>query len=76
MSFAIALYVAAAAAQPGLVEEARPQLSGAQVAEARITVEIVRAAVLRDGVIVFNDGKQGPRTQELRREGRVTYEFE
>lgn len=76
MSLAIALYFAAAAAQPGLAEAAEPQLRGAQVADARIAVQIMRAAVLRDGVIVFNDGKQGPRTQELRREGRVTYEFE
>ena len=76
MSLAIALYLAAAAAQPSFAKAAEPQLQGAEVAEARIAVQIMRAAVLRDGIIVFNDGKQGPRTQELRREGRVTYEFE
>ena len=76
MSLAIALYLAATAAQPAVVEVTEPQLRGAQVADARIAVQIMRAAVLRDGVIVFNDGKQGPRAQELRREGRVTYEFE
>ena len=74
MSFTIALYLAAAAAQPGLTEAA--ELRGAQVASARVAVRIMRTAVLRDGVVVFGDGKEGPRTQQVRREGRVTYEFE
>ena len=76
MSFAIALYLAAAAAQPGLAEADGRQLQGAQVDRGRIAVQIMRTAVLRDGVVMFSDGKQGPRTQQVRREGRVTYEFE
>ena len=69
MSFTIALYLAAAAAPSGLTEAAELQQRGAQVASARV-------AVLRDGVVVFGDGKEGPRTQQVRREGRVTHEFE
>ena len=76
MSFTIALYIAAAAAPSGLTEAAELQQRGAQVASARVAVRIMRTAVLRDGVVVFGDGKEGPRTQQVRREGRVTYEFE
>jgi len=76
MSLAIALYLAAAASPIGHVPAAGPQPRGAQVADARIAVQVMRTAVLRDGAILFSDGEEGPRTQQLRREGCITYEFE
>ena len=73
MSFAAALLVAAAvAAQPAPPEAGQ----GAQVESARIAVEILRPAVLRDGVLVSAEGDEAPRTQTLRRDGRISYEFE
>jgi hypothetical protein len=36
----------------------------------------LRTAVLREGRVVFSDGREGPRTQQVRQKGRVTYEFE
>ena len=75
MSLAIALYLAAAVARPLPAEPAEQRLGGAQ-ADARIAVQILRTAALRDGRIVFSDGEEGPRTQQVRRKGRVTYEFE
>jgi len=73
MSFAAALYLAAAVAAP---QPAEQRLGRAEVAEARVAVQILRTAVLREGRVVFSDGREGPRTQQVRREGRVTYEFE
>ncbi|MGV3555703.1 MAG: hypothetical protein ACO1OD_10645 [Croceibacterium sp.] len=75
MNLAIALYLAAAVAPPMPVPVAEQRLGGAQ-ADARVAVEILRTAVLRDGRIVFSDGREGPRTQQVRRDGRITYEFE
>ena len=75
MNLAIALYLAAAVAPPMPVQVAEQRLGGAQ-ADARVAVEILRTAVLRDGRIVFSDGREGPRTQQVRRDGRITYEFE
>ena len=72
MSLAIALYLAAAALP---AEPAEQRLAGAE-ADARIAVQILRTAALRDGRIVFSDGEEGPRTQQVRRDGRITYEFE
>jgi hypothetical protein len=73
MYLAAALYLAAAVAAPQPVKH---RLGGAEVADARIAVQILRTAVLRDGRVVFSDGREGPRTQQVRREGRITYEFE
>jgi hypothetical protein len=73
MSLAAALYLAAVVAAP---QPAQHRLGGAEVADARIAVQILRTAVLRDGRVVFSDGREGPRTQQVRREGRITYEFE
>jgi type II secretory pathway pseudopilin PulG len=75
MNLAIALYLAAAVAPPMPAQVAEQRLGGAQ-ADARVAVEILRTAVLRDGRIVFSDGREGPRTQQVRRDGRITYEFE
>jgi len=75
MNLAIALYLAAAVARPLPAEPAEQQFGGAQ-ADARVAVQILRTAVLRDGRVVFSDGKEGPRTQQVRRAGRVTHEFE
>jgi hypothetical protein len=75
MNLAIALYLAAVVAPPMPVQVAEQRLGGAQ-ADARVAVEILRTAVLRDGRIVFSDGREGPRTQQVRRDGRITYEFE
>ena len=73
MSLSAALYLAAVVAAPQPVKH---RLGGAEVADARIAVRILRTAVLRDGRVVFSDGREGPRTQQVRREGRITYEFE
>jgi hypothetical protein len=75
MNLAIALYLAAAVAGPPPAE-GPVQRFGEAEADARIAVQILRTAVLREGRVVFSDGQEGPRTQQVRREGRVTYEFE
>lgn len=75
MSLAIALYLAAAVAPPLPASPAEQRLGGAE-ADARIAVQILRTAVLREGGVVFSDGQEGPRTQQVRRDGRITYEFE
>jgi len=76
MSLAIVLYLAAAAAPALPTDTAEHRLSGARTADARVTVQILRTAVLREDGVVFSDGEEGPRTQQVRREGRITYEFE
>lgn len=75
MKLALAFYIAAAVAGPVPAERAGHRLGGAE-ADARIAVHILRAAVLREGRVVFSDGQEGPRTQRVRRANRVTHEFE
>jgi len=48
---------------------------GAQVDTARVSVMILRPAVLKGGSLILNPGNATPR-QRQSREGRVTYEFE
>lgn len=77
MSFAASLLLAAAAAaSPAPAGDGGGRGEGVQVATARVAVQIMRPAVLRDGAIASTDTDQTPRTQTLRSENRVTYEFE
>jgi hypothetical protein len=80
MSLAALLFAAAAAAQTvpsdtgAEANDGRGQ--GAQVESARVTARILRPAVLKDGSIAATDRGNAARPQMLRREGRITYEFE
>ena len=80
MSLAILLFAAAAAAQSVPAgtgaETSGGRGQGAQVESARVTAQILRPAVLKDGAIAATDRGEAPRPQMLRREGRITYEFE
>lgn len=77
MSIAASLFLAAAvAAAPAPAEAGDGRGQGVQVASARVAVQILQPAVLRDGAMVATDAARAPRVQTLRGEGRVTYEFE
>ncbi len=49
---------------------------GAQVDTARVSVTILRPAVVKGGSLILDPGNVTPHSQRQSREGRVTYEFE
>lgn len=73
---ALFLLAAAAAATPAAPVSEEPRGVGAQVASAQVSVKILRPAVLKDGSIGSDDPQTTQRVQTLKREQRITYEFE
>jgi hypothetical protein len=76
MSFAASFLLAAAAAQAAPVDASGQMDRGAQVETARVSVTILRPAVLKGGSLIERRDGATPRSQRQSREGRVTYEFE
>jgi hypothetical protein len=76
MNFAAALFLAAAAAQTAPAGEARAPDRGAQVETVRVSVTILRPAVLKAGALLERRDGTTPHSQRQSRDGRVTYEFE
>ena len=75
MSLAAAILLAAVAAQGGPAIEARAPGHGAQFDSARISVRILRPAVLARGALVSGGG-DSPHSQRQAGAGQVTYLFE
>jgi len=77
MSLAATLLLAAAAAAQTPQDGARNEPDrGAQVETARVSVTILRPAVVKGGSLILDPGNVTPHSQRQSREGRVTYEFE
>ena len=76
MSLTAALLLAAAAAQAAPTDVVRAPDRGAQVETARVSVTILRPAVLKAGALLERRDGTTPRSQRQSRDGRVTYEFE
>lgn len=72
-----AAFLLAAASQPGAAggAESVPD-RGVQVESARVSVTILRPAVLNSGSLVEARHGARPHSQRQSRDGRVTYEFE
>ena len=70
---AFVLAAATAGATPG---DAQPADHGAEVEKARVSVTILRPAVLRDGAMASNANPDAPRAQRHDEGRRVTYTFE
>ena len=69
------LATAAAAQTPQAGAQNEPD-RGAQVDTARVSVTILRPAVLKAGSLVLLQDSATPHSQRQSRDGRVTYEFE
>ena len=76
MSLAAAFLLAVAAAQAAPVAEPQAPDRGAQVDSARISVTILRPAVIANGVLVSGAKAGAPHSQRQAGDGRVTYLFE
>jgi hypothetical protein len=76
MSSAAILLLAAAAAQALPATDGGAPSRDVQLAQARVSVEILRPVVLRKGELSSADGRDTPRAQKLEQGRRVTYEFE
>jgi hypothetical protein len=76
MSAALALLLAAAAAQPVAADNRAEPDRGAQIDSAHISATILRPAVIRNGVLVSSGTADQAHGQVVRSDGRVTYLFE
>ena len=76
MSFAAAFLLAASATQAAPADGHDSRRQGPVFETAKVSVEILRPAVLKDGKLVAAGGADTPRSQRLSRDGRLTYEFE
>jgi hypothetical protein len=76
MSLAAAILLAAVAAQGGPAIEAQAPGHGAQFDSARISVRILRPAVIKDGQLVSSGNADSPRSQRQSGDGYVNYLFE
>jgi hypothetical protein len=76
MSLAAAVLLAAATAHAAPVDTPVEPDRGAQVDTARISVSILRPAVLAGGELVSNRKADSPRSQRQSGAGYVTYLFE
>jgi hypothetical protein len=76
MSFAAAFLLAAAAAQAAPADVPSEPNRGAQVETARVSVTILRPAMLKGGSLIESRDGATPHSQRLSRDGRVTYEYE
>ena len=76
MSFAAAFLLAAAAAHSAPAIEPPPPDHGAQFDSARISVTILRPALVNGGELVSNGSGANPHSQRQAGAGYVTYLFE
>ncbi len=76
MSLVAAFILAAAVAQPVPADVTPEAGRGAQLESARISVTILKPAVLKGGVLASAQDANAPRTQRREDGGTVTYAFE
>jgi hypothetical protein len=77
MSLAAAfMFAAAVAAQATATDAPKGADRGAEVDTARVSVTILRPAVLKDGALVSSKAPDAPHSQRHDEGGRVTYAFE
>jgi hypothetical protein len=72
----VATFLLAAAVASTPAEPSREADRGAQIESARISVVILRPAVLKGGVLASNEDPSSPRSQRRSASGSVTYIFE
>jgi hypothetical protein len=72
-----AVFMLAAAAAPGASASERPEPNhGVELESARVSVVIVRPAIVDGGQLVSSKDPRTPHSQRRSRDGRITYEFE
>jgi hypothetical protein len=76
MSLAAALLLAAAAAQAAPADVPREPERGVRLETARVSVTILRPAVVKGGVLVTGKDAGAPHSQRHREGGRISYVFE
>jgi hypothetical protein len=76
VSLTAAFLLAATTAQAAPGGMAGAPDRGAQVETARVSVTILRPAVVKGGTLIESHAGATPHSQRLSRDGRVTYEFE
>lgn len=75
MSLAAAVLLAAIAPQVA-TDAPREEGRGAEVETAKVSVTILRPAVLKGGTLASDSNPDAPRAQRQAEAGRVTYAFE